>query len=143
MRTFPEKNGLLDSVTRNNIFWLGNLPFTILLCHTFTYPVNKIELLELARKSLQSNLELLFQGKQRCPNFAANFNQILLLRVLFINVNSSLQFLALFSIAKFNLVRVEQRSNKIFRLKLSVWTIAGEAAVYGEVFLEKALKMWK
>ena len=42
--------------------------------------------------------------------------------------------------AKFNLVRVEQRSNKIFRLKLSVWTIAREAAVYGEVFLEKALK---
>ena len=49
-------------------------------------------------------------------DFAENFNQILILRVLFINVNSSLQFLAVFFIAKFNLIRVEQRSNEKFRL---------------------------
>ena len=51
-----------------------------------------------------------------------------------------MQFLAVFIIAKFNLVRVEQRSNKIFQQTSSVWNIAREVAVYRDVFLEKGKK---
>ena len=54
-----------------------------------------------------------------------------------------MQFLAVFIIAKFNLVRVEQRPNKIFQQKSSVWNIAREVAVYRDVFLEKGKKKRK
>ena len=54
-----------------------------------------------------------------------------------------MQFLAVFIIAKFNLVRVERRSNKIFQQTSSVWNIAREVAVYRDVFLEKGKKKRK